>query len=60
MRFTNSNVGGAYSVSFTAHVDSAWADNPIGFLLHLFIDVFGVTTTLTGLRTRTATMVLVS
>jgi RHS repeat-associated protein len=41
MTFTNSNVGGAYSVSFTAHIDSAWADNPIGFLLHLFIDVFG-------------------
>lgn len=39
--FANSNVGGAYSVSFTAHIDSAWGNNPIGFILHLFIDVFG-------------------
>jgi hypothetical protein len=41
MTFSNSNIGGMYSVNFTAHIDSAWADNPIGFLLHLFLDVFG-------------------
>jgi hypothetical protein len=41
MTFGNSNLGGMYSVGFTAHIDSAWADNPIGFLLHLFIDIFG-------------------
>jgi RHS repeat-associated protein len=39
--FNNSNDGGATSVTFTAHIDSAWADNPIGALLHFFIDVLG-------------------
>jgi phospholipase D-like protein/type III restriction/modification enzyme restriction subunit len=29
------------SATFTAHIDSAWADNLVGALLHLFIDVFG-------------------
>jgi len=41
MTFGSSNFGGLYSVGFTAHIDSAWADNPFGFFLHLFIDVFG-------------------
>ncbi len=39
--FNNQNIGGPYSVSFTAHLDSAWADNPIGALLHFIIDVLG-------------------
>lgn len=37
----NSNIGGMYSATFTAHIDSAWADNPVDALLHLFIDVLG-------------------
>jgi hypothetical protein len=41
LTFSNSNVGGVYSASFTAHIDSAWADNPIGPLLHWFIDILG-------------------
>ncbi|MGA2988458.1 MAG: hypothetical protein ABSG32_32215, partial [Terriglobia bacterium] len=41
LTFSNSNVGGVYSASFTAHIDSAWADNPIGALLHWFIDILG-------------------
>ncbi len=41
MTFSNSNVGGNYSAVFTAHIDSAWADNPIGALLHWIIDVLG-------------------
>jgi hypothetical protein len=41
LAFTNSNFGGTYSASFTAHIDSAWASNPIGALLHLIIDVLG-------------------
>jgi len=39
--FSNSNIGGEYSVSFTAHIDSAWANNPIGALSHLIVDVLG-------------------
>jgi hypothetical protein len=39
--FANSNFGGMYSVQFTAHIDSAWANNPIGAILHWFIDVRG-------------------
>jgi hypothetical protein len=30
--------------SFTAHIDSAWANNPIGALLHWIIDVLGAKT----------------
>ncbi len=41
MTFANSNVGGNLSASFTAHIDSAWAYNPIGALLHWKIDVRG-------------------
>ena len=41
LTFANSNVGGMYSATFTAHIDSAWADNPVGALFHLFIDVLG-------------------
>jgi RHS repeat-associated protein len=36
--FTNSNVGGVTSVSFTAHIDTSFAYNPIGALIHLFRD----------------------
>jgi hypothetical protein len=36
--FTNSNVGGVTSVLFTAHIDSAFAYNPIGALIHLLRD----------------------
>jgi hypothetical protein len=36
LQFTN--------MSFTAHIDSAWADNPIGALLHWIIDVLGAKT----------------
>ncbi len=39
--FSNSNIGGVTSVTFTAHIDSAWAYNPIGALFHYFIDVRG-------------------
>jgi RHS repeat-associated protein len=42
--FNSSNIGGATSVTFTAHIDSAWAYNPIGALLHYFIDVRGQAT----------------
>ncbi len=40
-QFSNSNVGGMTSVSFTAHIDSAFAYNPIGLLFHLFKDLLG-------------------
>jgi RHS repeat-associated protein len=39
--FSNSNIGGATSITFTAHIDSAFAYNPIGAVIHLFLDVFG-------------------
>jgi len=39
--FANSNYGGLTSFAFTAHIDSAWADNPFGALLHWIIDVLG-------------------
>jgi hypothetical protein len=42
--FSNSNIGGLTSVTFTAHIDSAWAYNPIGALLHWIIDVLGSNT----------------
>ena len=44
MQFANSNVGGNLSASFTAHIDSAWANNPIGAALHWKIDVHGHST----------------
>jgi hypothetical protein len=37
--FKNSNVGGATSVTFTAHTDSAFANNPLGAFLHYILDV---------------------
>lgn len=37
--FNNSNIGGMTSVTFTAHTDSAFADNPFGALLHYILDV---------------------
>lgn len=38
-QFANANVGGATSVLFTAHIDSSFAYNPIGALIHFFADV---------------------
>lgn len=40
--FVNSNVGGATSVLFTAHIDTSFAYNPIGALIHLIRDVLNV------------------
>jgi RHS repeat-associated protein len=40
--FINSNVGGATSVQFTAHIDSSFAYNPIGALIHLIRDVLHI------------------
>ena len=37
--FRNLNVSGATAVLFTAHIDTAFAYNPIGFLIHFLIDV---------------------
>ena len=37
--FSNSNIGGVTSVTFTAHIDSAFANNPFGALLHYILDV---------------------
>lgn len=37
--FANSNIGGATSVLFTAHIDSSFAYNPFGALFHFFRDV---------------------
>jgi RHS repeat-associated protein len=42
--FTNSNIGSVYSDAFTVHIDSAWADNPIGAILHGIFDVLGSST----------------
>ena len=36
--FSNSNIGGWASVNFTAHIDSAFAYNPIGWLIHFLVD----------------------
>jgi hypothetical protein len=36
--FNNSNIGGVSSVDFTVHIDSAFAYNPIGLLIHFFRD----------------------
>ena len=44
LTFTKSNVGGATSVSTTAHIDSAWANNPIGAAIHGLVDVAGQST----------------
>ena len=40
--FQNSNVGGATSVTFTAHIDTSFAYNPIGALIHLFRDLLHI------------------
>jgi hypothetical protein len=40
--FGNSNIGGQTSILFTAHTDSSFAYNPIGFLIHVIIDIFHV------------------
>lgn len=40
--FQNLNVGDATAVLFTAHIDTAFAYNPIGFLIHLFRDVWHI------------------
>ena len=37
--FSNSNVGGATSVLFTAHIDTSFAYNPIGAVIHLVRDL---------------------
>ena len=37
--FNNTNIGGMTSVTFTAHTDSAFANNPFGALLHYILDV---------------------
>lgn len=39
--FKNSNVGGVLSVSFAFHDDHGYANNPIGALIHFFMDVLG-------------------
>jgi len=40
--FTNSNIGGDTSVLFTAHIDTSFAYNPIGALIHLIRDVLHI------------------
>ncbi len=40
--FTNSNIGSVTSVLFTAHIDTSFAYNPIGALIHLFRDLLHV------------------
>lgn len=40
--FTNSNIGGVTSVLFTAHIDTSFAYNPIGALIHLFRDLLHI------------------
>lgn len=40
--FANSNVGGQTSVLFTAHIDTSFAYNPIGFLIHLIRDILHI------------------
>lgn len=37
--FANSNIGGVTSVLFTAHIDTSFAYNPIGALIHFFRDL---------------------
>jgi hypothetical protein len=37
--FSNSNIGGTTSVLFTAHIDTSFAYNPIGAVIHLFRDL---------------------
>lgn len=39
--FQKTNIGGAASVTITAHLDSGYAYNPFGALAHLLIDVLG-------------------
>jgi len=40
--FTNSNIGGNTSGLYTAHIDTSFAYNPIGALIHLFRDVLHI------------------
>jgi hypothetical protein len=40
--FTNSNVGGVTSVLFTAHIDTSFAYNPIGAVIHLVRDLLHI------------------
>ena len=40
--FANSNIGGSTSVLFTAHVDTSFAYNPFGFLIHVFRDLMHI------------------
>jgi hypothetical protein len=37
--FQNSYIGGLTSVTFTAHIDTSFAYNPLGAQLHLFRDL---------------------
>jgi RHS repeat-associated protein len=40
--FQNNNAGGVTSVLFTAHIDSSFAYNPIGFLIHVIRDLLHI------------------
>lgn len=40
--FRNSNIGGATSVPFMAHIDTSFAYNPVGALIHLFRDLLHI------------------
>jgi RHS repeat-associated protein len=39
--FQNSNIGGGYSYTFTAHLDNGFPYNPFGFIFHELTDVAG-------------------
>ena len=43
-QFEKSGSGGLYSVSFTAHLDSDFAWNPVGAVAHYYTDVLGSAT----------------
>jgi hypothetical protein len=40
--FANSNIGGDTSMLFTAHIDTSFAYNPLGALIHLIRDVLHI------------------
>ncbi|MGH9534768.1 MAG: hypothetical protein ACRD2E_07920 [Terriglobales bacterium] len=40
--FSDQNVGGSLSVELAAHIDSAWAYNPVGLILHMMADAWHV------------------
>ena len=40
--FQNSNIGGLTSVTFTAHIDTSFAYNPFGFLIHVLRDLLHI------------------